>query len=617
MDEKPTINMDPLLKPIVSAGVSLTVFFFKKKMNQLERDLTAYTLLRKIYKVKLEDDFNAIYIAALYNLIHEQGKDKRLVALFNIKEVKEAFEKELYNKNNISFPLSIDSNLHTSPEVRNLKGFNIDIDKEIKDFKAEFRRLINRTRKPKEVEAYDGIETVDRRTSELLKSTKGIEDGMNALSEKFDLKFKLDMTGDLSLSTRGVSFLVENVSKRKKVVKNFYDKLTTKGCLFMHGSASTGKTQLAFLISEKFSGERHWVNLRGIEAEQFFFTIVYELLISLNIKPTANSFNQLEGAIERLSKEDLIVIDGLPKLESRDGVNAHFIGFLKKCLEKEVKVLITSSYHLPEKVKEVYKKAEVDIVKVPFFNEEEVKDVLLSYGVENNLADSLKGLILSVSAGHPTIINAICRYLYQKSWEVNDEEITTLFRGDYSIELTEETNDELLRTVNDQATRELLYRLSLIIGSFSLNEVRIISEVQPTIVFPVEKFNSVVGLWVQRANSNKYELSPLVKRLKSFNLTRVVERNVCHNLGKEILLKGSLNQFDALGAINYLIRAEEYNHAGFVLVKALHEFQNKSEVLYDFTWYSGFNGAERKKDKLFKVFGISKTFSHSFNGLYF
>ena len=189
MDEKPTINMDPLLKPIVSAGIKLSVFFLKKKMNQLERNLAAYTFLRKFYKVKLEEDFNAIYIAALYSLIHEQGKDKRLVALFNIKEVKEAFEEEVYNKNNISFPLSIDGNLHTNPEVRNLKGFNIDIDKEIKDFKAEFRRLINRTRNPKEVEAYDGIETVDRRTSELLKSTKGIEDGVNALSEKFDLIF--------------------------------------------------------------------------------------------------------------------------------------------------------------------------------------------------------------------------------------------------------------------------------------------------------------------------------------------------------------------------------------------------------------------------------------------
>ncbi|HLZ15533.1 MAG TPA: hypothetical protein VKQ08_00740, partial [Cyclobacteriaceae bacterium] len=112
--------------------------------SKLERHYWVYYLLKQIGLEPKKEDFGTLYIATIYNLINEKNKRRSIIRLFEIPEVSNAFETELYEKNNWAFRLAFDDHLHTNPAFRNLKTIQVDMDRELSDFRDEFIRLINK-----------------------------------------------------------------------------------------------------------------------------------------------------------------------------------------------------------------------------------------------------------------------------------------------------------------------------------------------------------------------------------------------------------------------------------------------------------------------------------------
>jgi hypothetical protein len=550
----------------------------------MEQKYWGYRILKQIGLRPKKEDFESLYIGTIYNLIHEHGKEKKIIRLFELSEVKNAFKVELYEKNNWSFQLAFDDHLHTNPAFRNLKDIRIDIDRELRDFRNEFIKLINESRSPKEVESQQNISSIMQGMDTLKAGVDDIKEKLGGL-EIEEIKFPKSE----------VAPLVYHLSKRAKVVDALLSLFEKKETIYLTGSISTGKTQLSALIFDQHAGEKYWVDLKDTDSNNFFEKIV-QMLGEL-ARENGKARNSTQPWL-------FVVLDDLPRLDKTSPYLTAFARFILSSKKKNMKLLITSNFNLPSQIRDVIPDARIGLMNIPFLTEEETVEVLKSYGASDANCDEFKSIVHVVSHGHPTIASAICKFLRSVKWTVNSDELTRLFKDDYSLDLTEETYSDVVNTVEDSGTRELLYRLNIIKSSFTTTQVSLVAEIDPQIDSPLEKLNSIIGLWVQRASDERYELSPLIERLKSDNLNSIVIRKINFNLGVQILARKKLNQFEARQAIRYFLASGAVDQAAFVLIIALNDALKTPEIFFDwgFNLYWTYEGLPTEMDVRTKIF---------------
>lgn len=543
--------------------------FFRSK---LERHYWGYLILRRLKLASQKDDFNSVYITTIYNLIQNNGKPRDIIRLFEIQEVKESFEKELYEKNNWSFEIALDDHLHTNPNFRYLKKIDVNIQSEILDFKTEFRKIVNSTRPPKEIETFQVISNIEH-------SVASLQSAVEKINKNFG---NLEIEDNTPFSISEAFPLVTHLSERGDAIKKLTEILTVKSSILLIGSIGTGKSQLAALFYEKHATGKIWISLRDTESENFPAKVTNALSERTGDKiSSVNPQPAIKSIIEKAQDGLLIVLDDLPKLARDVASNLFLADLLKSRAKKKAKLLITSNYELPSQLRDVVSDDHFEYLPMPFLNEDETKEILLSYGATEEQAENFKIIVHGVSNGHPTIVSAISKFLKQHDWDITSEKINHLFQNDYSSDLTAEIYNSILTTIEDQYTRELLYRLNVVNGSFTSTQVKIVAEIDPEITNPQERFASVIGLWIQKSATSTYELSPLIKSLKTDNLNSIVARKINYLLAAEILSKKKLSQFEARKAINYFISAEAFDQAGFVLIIVLNEALKTPDLFFN------------------------------------
>lgn len=567
-------------KILIGVGLKVASPVLTALKSKLEKDFFIYKILRKYDAIKIKPDFDSIYLETLYQLISVQNKDKGIISLFELEEVRQGFKDEIYEKNNWSFKINLDLNLHTNASLRKLKQVDVNLSDEIEIFKSEFEKVINTTREPKEIEEFETLNKIKSDVSDLIDIKK--------LNEKF--RTEVEINSQIIFSKSEIQPLSDHISNREELVSSLIEKFATAIWIAINGSVSTGKTQLSVLLSKKTDSSKYWINLRELTTSNFLVKIFSDLSSFLSV-PNIQELDSWQSSIfEKLEEGALIVLDDLPKLDHRSQSFSRFISFLKTCKEKNIKILSTSNFTLPSNIKEFLKDDFIYNTTIPYLEIGDVNEILLTYIIDEEIAKGFNKLIHSISSGHPIIIKAICEYLIQKNWILSSNELSEIFRGNYSLELNEDTYEILSKTITDESTRNLLYRLNIVIGTFTIDDVRIVGTSSPIIPNSIEKFNSTIGMWIQKRDTYSYEVSPLLKRLKSRDLSPQLEQQINHSLGKSILDKRKLNQFDANKAVIYFVSAKSFNEAGFVLTLVLNEALKNPKLYFEWGfnlyWYS-------------------------------
>jgi tetratricopeptide (TPR) repeat protein len=145
-----------LINPLIKGFIALTSW----SKNRLERDFKYFVIAKKIGIEQKRDDFNYCYLETLYRLVKQQKKMKETVSLFAIKEIENSFKQEIYEMNKSSLEISLDDNLHTNPLLRSLKNKSVDLKTEIEEFKCEFVKVVQETRKPKDIEITNKLDKI-------------------------------------------------------------------------------------------------------------------------------------------------------------------------------------------------------------------------------------------------------------------------------------------------------------------------------------------------------------------------------------------------------------------------------------------------------------------------
>jgi hypothetical protein len=380
--------------------------------------------------------------------------------------------------------------------------------------------------------------------------------------------------------------LAERPSLREETVQALAQTLMNYIWTAIDGSLGSGKTQLAVLLVQYLISQGHcttcvWLQLRDFTVEQACLHLdqAVETLVGRSFEGSFNRwYSQLS---DRLDPSTILVFDDLPRLARGDKLESRLIQLARICHSKGIRLLSTSFHQLPQNLKSVLGSQILYTMQVPPFTNGEAEELFRAYDAPESFLNSDRVAYLNgLANSHPFLLAAIAEYLYRQNWQFTPETFEALLRGDHTTGVNEETLNRILVAIQDEQSQELLYRLNLVLGYFSTEDMQALANVSPSVERPRQRLNNLLGVWIQRDINNRLMVSPLVKALGSHDLS-VSVRQECHLTLGERIVRSELNQYKAFNAIFHFTVAEAFDKAGTLLLYALVRLEDSETQIDD------------------------------------
>lgn len=324
--------------------------------------------------------------------------------------------------------------------------------------------------------------------------------------------------------------------QRQSLVASVRQKLQSSP-LSLVGEPGCGKTQLARQVSDHTS---IWLNLKDRSAADC------ATLITKSIAGPSDT-------------STILILDGLCRIPP----SGSLYSALAEIAVNENNLLLTSNFSLPSGLIEDFG---IEEFPLPALTVDEVKEWLDCIGAPSAEHLRLSRFIHSLTKGHPQLVRALTAFLHKHGWVISDNVLDGAMKGDYREHIQREATFLIRDTVPDPVTRELLYRLDRIIGTFTSKDLEIVASVPPTIGFPGEKLIELSPIWVQDEADGRYSLSALAKGSSEMNLSAEVRSRVARALGERILAESTLDEYNMMRAITYMLNAGDFAKAGALYI---------------------------------------------------
>lgn len=382
----------------------------------------------------------------------------------------------------------------------------------------------------------------------------------------FDFKSQAE-NNEIPHTILDIPGLPERTSKRKLLIEKLLQYLKTYNWLSIQGDKASGKSCLALLLEKHFKGRNKWVSFRDINGEKVddHFNKVCFLLFREQI-PSQGVDNFFNNCMSKYPKNSIFIFDDLPDLSQNCTLMQKLISFSKASRQNEIKIISTGFCILPENFKNVIGPSNLKVFDNTPFGQEEVIELLEIFNAPP-VEMKFINLILAITKGNPVLIQAVTSYLESKSCNFDLGLIDEIVKKKFAVNELKEFLTIFSRTV-DEDTRELIYRLDLILHDFTDSEIKLVSEVTPQIKNSFEKFNTITNIWVRNVGE-KFSISPLIKDIGKKNLPEETIEKVNASLAKDRLKKGELNQYDSVDIISYFFGAKEYDLAASIFLQAI------------------------------------------------
>ena len=171
--------------------------------------------------------------------------------------------------------------------------------------------------------------------------------------------------------------------------------------------------------------------------------------------------------------------------------------------------------------------------------------------------------------GLPVLVAAAARLLQAKNWRVNNDTLESFFRGQFASGERTDAHAMIESTIPDDEARELLYRLTCVVGPISKTQIEQISKIPEKIRLAADKLDQLLGLWVQPYAKETFLLSPLVEPSLSGRLDSETRRGVHAILAMHLLKRKTKTVLDLITCIHHFQLAELLHEAATVLTKTL------------------------------------------------
>jgi hypothetical protein len=367
---------------------------------------------------------------------------------------------------------------------------------------------------------------------------------------------------------------VQKGSSRAVTVREMLRNTSRPLVVALYGGQSSGKTQLAARIADAAGPRCFWLRLAR-ESPALASQRLVQAVIALSdeaakrgsvagVPPAMREWeDRCRAAAQGL---DVIVLDDMPAFSASEGFADRLRVLIENVHAKGVSVVMTSE--LPPAIA-----IDGAVVRlVPPLSVQEIAEIFVAYGAPSSIIDSgVPRLSQGLVSGHPQLGSAIAAFLARREWAIDNTDIIQgLLASHYATPINDSTVRVLLERVTDDATRDLLYRLTIPDAEFDVGDVEALANVAPPIDRRRERFVTVVGPWVQQVVEGRYALSPLVRALGAKDLGNETRR-ACHRVvGERILARERIGNLEAMQAVRHLAVGEAPDSAALLILHVLY-----------------------------------------------
>ena len=300
--------------------------------------------------------------------------------------------------------------------------------------------------------------------------------------------------------------------------------LRATGLCFVVGPTGTGKSILARYVAATFPGPRYLVDLRDAEASVARTRLKHVFILLAEMGPAT------------LMLEDLNCL-AAPSVQTLLG---EVVGGARR---RDMRIVVTSYERPTATVLNALSTDSGSIVSTSGFALDETCELVSTQGGDPDVWGRVAHFAGGI--GHPQLTYAFVAGMVARGWPRH--EIAEIFaRGFTNADLEDEHRAARANLIDSlaEATRELLYRLSLTIAPFERSLAIAIGTTQPPIERPGERFDELVDRWLEPAMADRYRLSPLVRGVARTMLTAAQQRRVHHEIAAALTARTAIDPGD-------------------------------------------------------------------------
>ena len=321
---------------------------------------------------------------------------------------------------------------------------------------------------------------------------------------------------------------------RQAVTPSVMAAMRTHGVCVLYGSSGVGKSTVARAVAEDNAESAMLVSFRGLSAQDARMRL--DLLLG----------RLGESGSRRLVLEDLNVLHDA-------GVRTS-TGRLVEAVRRRALTAVLTCYERPSAASlATLSLGTASVVQCGYFSEEETRLLVEQYGGDPNMW----GMVAHMTggSGHPQLVHAFVRGTCDRGWPASEAKYAPSVPSVDIDEVRSEARRQIIEALPCE-TRTLLDRLSVALVHFNRTTAMAIGRVSAGLTQIGERFDSLVGAWIEPVQPDLFRVSPLAADFGKRMLSPADERRVHAAIAVETMKSRRLVLSDANGILIHALEGK-------------------------------------------------------------
>lgn len=345
---------------------------------------------------------------------------------------------------------------------------------------------------------------------------------------------------------------------RPKVEEDIENRLRAFGVCFVVGASGVGKSSISRSVAQRIGQSYFIVDFRNADAEE--------------------TRGRLDSLLSRLGgiRARVVILEDLNQFNDSNlaALAARAIEALGR---RDIAVIVTSYTAPTPKALSNVGQGPGSTIDCPYFSEGESGNLVGLHKGDPKIWGRLAHV--SGAFGHPQLVHAFIVGMAARGWphsEIPAIIDAGLSTGDIAVEL--DAARRSLISVLPESARNLLYRLSLTIGSFNRAAALKIASAPPPIAQAGEALDALIGPWVETIGRDSYRVSPLAGRSGKDMLLSDQQQVIHGAIASQFMSEGSVSASDVDKVILHAILGKNEP----VLVSLTHKLLTSGDQVISF-----------------------------------